>query len=420
MTLSLDINEASTFKQACTVIAEGLIARQKTLPSDKAARIVLKPNLNSFMNGLTGNTTDLRVISALLKALKDMGYTSLTIAEGTNSGFSRNNIGVIHRLRVDTLADHYGASVVDCNHTSGRPISFGNNVTAQVAATCMDAEFLINIPKLKTHFEAGMSVCLKNLIGCLIGQENKRKTHQDLPGNIVRLNQALRPHLHVVDAMISMEGCGPSRGTPVPSGMLIIGDDPYLIDLACARLTGIDPGIITPLVFARNQGLLTDAHFEAVDAIGRQAFSRQFERAKPSMAARIAHLSPASGLLRSLRESALGTWLASTAFFGRVLYLSGIRQDAFDAMDSDIKGVRVNARCNQCGICRDFCPIGADPSQGPGVNNAPCIACLYCFMVCPQKALEVDGELGFIEEQMQQYDALIRRQASRPGEQKAD
>jgi uncharacterized protein (DUF362 family)/ferredoxin len=420
MTLSLDIHEASTFKEACSVIAEGLAARQRTLPSDKAARIVLKPNLNSFMNGLTGNTTDLRVISALLKALRDMGYTDLTIAEGTNSGFYRNNIGVIHRLRVDTLADHYGASVVDCNHASGRPVPFGNQVTAQVAATCMDADFLINIPKLKTHFEAGMSVCLKNLIGCLIGQENKRKTHLDLPGNIVRLNQALRPHLHVVDAMISMEGCGPSRGTPVHSDMLIIGDDPYLIDLACARLTGIAPGIITPLVFARDQGLLTDAHFEAVEAIDMRGFGRKFERAKPSLAATIAHLSPASGPLRSLRESAFGTWLASTALFGRILYLSGIRQDAFDAKDADIRGLRVNARCNQCGICRDFCPVGADPSQGPGVNDAPCIACLYCFMVCPQKALEVDGELGCIEEQMQRYDALVRRQATRPGGLKAD
>lgn len=57
-------------------------------PSSKEAKILLKPNLNSYMNALTGNTTDLRILAALIEYLKDKGYHNIIIGEGTSSGFT--------------------------------------------------------------------------------------------------------------------------------------------------------------------------------------------------------------------------------------------------------------------------------------------------------------------------------------------
>lgn len=74
------------------------------LPPDSGAKIVLKPNLTRNMSALTGNTTDLRILSGIITFLKDKGYSNITIGEGTNSGFYRNRIGVIARLKVDALA----------------------------------------------------------------------------------------------------------------------------------------------------------------------------------------------------------------------------------------------------------------------------------------------------------------------------
>lgn len=408
MNPALDIHRARSLKDVRHALETSLATRRDRLPADPAGSIVLKPNLNAHMNGLTGNTTDLRVLGGLLGCLRDMGYADLTVAEGTNSGFYRNRIGVMQRLRVVELAAFHGARVADCNHAPGSPVPFGNGVAAQVAAVCAEADCLINLPKLKTHFEAGMSVCLKNLIGCLVGQENKKKTHLDLAGNIVRLNQALVPALHVVDGLIAMEGCGPSRGTPVRTDTLIVGDDPYLIDLWCARATGIGWETVGPLRFAREQGLLTDRHFAAVEAlIAESGGLPALCRAVPSLAARIALLSPLSGLLRRGRESRAGTWLAGTKTFGALLYRSGVRQDRFDCDDADIQELAVTSDCDGCGLCRDFCPVGADPSAGPG-QDQPCVRCLYCFMVCPRRAIEVKGSLGFVGEQMERYDALIR------------
>jgi len=404
--MALDIHRARSLADVRRALEASLSARRDRLPADPAGAIVLKPNLNSYMNGLTGNTTDLRVLGGLLGCLRDLGYTDLTVAEGTNSGFYRNDIGVMKRLHVTDLAAFHGARVVDCNRAPGLPVPFGNGVEAEAAAVCLRADCLINLPKLKTHFEAGMSVCLKNLIGCLVGQENKKKTHLDLAGNIVRLNQALVPRLHVVDGLVAMEGCGPSRGTPVRTDTLIVGDDPYLIDLWCAGATGIGWESVAPLTFARAAGLLTDAHFAAVEAMDADGLPA-LRRAVPSLAARLALLSPLSGPLRRARKSRAGTWLAGTRFFGALLYRSGVRQDRFDLEDADVRKLRVTDGCDGCGLCRDFCPVGADPAAGPG-RSQPCLRCLYCFMVCPKRAIEVEGSLGFVREQMARYDGLIR------------
>ena len=83
----------------------------------KTANIFLKPNLNSNMNALTGNTTDLRIIAAVTEFLKESGYKNITIGDGTNSGFYRNGISVISRLVIDKLAKYYSVKVVDLNYS---------------------------------------------------------------------------------------------------------------------------------------------------------------------------------------------------------------------------------------------------------------------------------------------------------------
>ena len=115
------------------------------------------------------------LLAAVILFLKESGYENITIGEGTNSGFYRNNISVITRLRVDALAEYYGVNCIDLNSSESVSIPFEDGVQAGIARECVEADFFINMPKLKTHFEAGMTVCLKNLIGCLVGQDNKKK-----------------------------------------------------------------------------------------------------------------------------------------------------------------------------------------------------------------------------------------------------
>jgi uncharacterized protein (DUF362 family)/ferredoxin len=381
-------------------------------PTDRDAAILVKPNLNANMNALTGNTTDLRLLTAVLGFLRQAGYRNVTVGEGTNSGFYRNKIGVIERLRVDRAAAAFGYAAVDLNSAAGVPVSFEDGVLAEVARPAMEAALVINLPKLKTHFEAGMSVCLKNLMGCLVGQVNKKKTHHSLAANIVNLNMALRPALHIVDALVAMEGLGPTRGTPVRLDSLVFGENPYLIDLACARLAGFPAAAVRPLAEARRRGLLGPDMDAFLDT---QALPLAAGRPlAPPVAGRLAtfiHSPKRQKYFLAVRNTRFFTWLAGTDWFGALLFKTGLRQDVFCREEMRLDGLGLNAAaCDACGACQRFCPAGLDPRQVAATGERTgCLECLYCYLVCPRTALVFQGEWGFLAEQLRQYDTLVRR-----------
>ena len=412
-----DLRRASTQAEVRRALDEVLPTYGHVLPRDNSAPILVKPNLNANMNALTGNTTDLRLVTALLGFLRDAGYTDVILGEGTNSGFYRNNIGVIARLRMDRTAGRFGYRAVDLNRVEGVSVPFENGVMAQVARPAMEAALVINLPKLKTHFEAGMSVCLKNLMGCLVGQENKKKTHQSLAANIVNLNLALRPGLHIVDALVAMEGLGPTRGTPVRLDTLLFGENPFLLDLACARLAGFPDAAVRPLAEARSRGLVTpdmDA-FVAGLSLPLPA-GRPLAPPRAGALATFVHSPKRQKYFLAVRNMALFRWLAGTDWFGALLFKTGLRQDVFCREEMRLERLTLDReRCDGCGTCRDFCPAGLDPAAVAAAGgDEACLGCLYCFLVCPQKALAFHGEQGFLAEQIRQYDALVRALGQTP------
>ncbi len=412
-----DLRRASTQAEVRRALDEVLPTYGHVLPGDKNAPILVKPNLNANMNALTGNTTDLRLVTALLGFLRDAGYTDVTLGEGTNSGFYRNNIGVIARLRMDRTAERFGYRAVDLNRVEGVSVPFENGVMAEVARPVMEAALVINLPKLKTHFEAGMSVCLKNLMGCLVGQENKKKTHQSLAANIVNLNLALRPGLHIVDALVAMEGLGPTRGTPVRLDTLLFGENPFLLDLACARLAGFPDAAVRPLAEARRRRLVTPAMDAFVSGLSLPLpAGRPLAPPRAGALATFVHSPKRQKYFLAVRNMALFRWLAGTDWFGALLFKTGLRQDVFCREEMRLERLTLDRqRCDDCGMCRDFCPAGLDPAAvAAGSGNEACLGCLYCFLTCPQQALEFHGEQGFLAEQIRQYDVLVRALGQTP------
>jgi uncharacterized protein (DUF362 family)/Pyruvate/2-oxoacid:ferredoxin oxidoreductase delta subunit len=409
--MTLEVLQAQSTKEIRSRVRETLGGAYRGLfPADRTAPILLKPNLNSNMNALTGNTTDLRLIGAVIEFLKDEGHSNITIGEGTNSGFYRSNINVISRLLVDKLAGYYGVHVKDLNYSEKVPIDFEDGITCGVARECMDAAMLINLPKLKTHFENGMSVCLKNLMGCLVGQENKKKVHQSLAKNILNINRSLRPHLHIVDGLISMEGLGPTRGTPVKTGFIMVGTDPFLIDLACSKAARFDHRKVRTLKLAEELGLLTDEHREFVQKLDMEGIARTFKKPVANPLASFVHSPKRQKYFLAVRNTKFFTYLASTRAFGYLLFKSGLRQDNFIPSEMTFEGFTLHAdKCREgCTRCADYCPLGLSLPEGIEDRDSGCIGCQYCFLVCPTRAIEFRGTLGFLADQIRQYDAITR------------
>lgn len=395
-----------------TALFQSLAPLSALFPTDKNARILLKPNFNSNMNALTGNTTDLRLIAAVIRYLKEDGYTNITIGEGTNSGFCRNNISVISRLGVDNLARYFGVKCIDFNVSEPVTFMFTHDVRAEVARECVEADFLINLPKLKTHFEAGMSACLKNLIGCLVGQENKKKTHKDLAANIIKLNQFISPHLHIVDAIFSMEGLGPTRGVPIRTDTVLVGTDPYFLDLLAARIASFAWQNIPVLSEAYRQQLVTDELLRQVDSFDLPKQHPAFALPDGGPLARFIHSPKRQKYFLAIRNTPFFNFLCNTKIAGNVLCMTGLRQDVYIDDEMDLKGLILREElCNNCNRCRSYCPVGLELPQDFRSKSAMrnCISCLYCFCVCPIEAISFKGKLGFMAEQVKQYGSVVRR-----------
>lgn len=405
----LDVGSSALVKDE---IKAGLDLWKKHLPGDSTSRILLKPNFNSNFNALTGNTTDLRVIAAVIEYLQSKGYGNIIIAEGTNSGFFREGISVIDRLKAHQLAKHYGVELADLNHwPESIDVPLENGIPVQVADLMVKADFVINMPKLKTHFEVGMSVCLKNLIGTCIGRENKKKIHGSLSRNIVRLNETIKPHLHIVDGLIGMEGNGPSRGTPVKYGKVIIGMNPYMIDYMCGRLVCFPRNEIKTLVAAQHMGHIGNRQIAEWESISLAGLERSFE--KPVVTPWVGFvINPRfQKYLIKIRYAPVMNSICSTQIVKNIFYATGISQERIQSAEAELS-LRLNKDlCDGCLKCELYCPIGLSLNEIAQGGGEHCLGCLYCYSVCPQEAIIIEGEMGFYAEQVRIYDDIIRRMA---------
>ncbi len=409
MSFKLDIIKANSTKEIKEKLSLVLDCYKGLFPESKTAGIFIKPNLNANMNALTGNTTDLRLIAAVLEYLKAEGYKNISIGEGTNSGYYRHNISVISRLKVDELAKYYGAKIIDLNFSEPYEIEFENGIKVSVAQDVIETDFLINLPKLKTHFEVGMSVCLKSLIGCLIGQENKKKTHKSLARNIIHINEHVKPGIQIVDGLISMEGLGPTRGIPVKTDLIIVGTDPYLIDLACARIAKFDYKKVTTLKAAEEIGILTSEYHSYVNSLDIKEHERDFIPPKGSVLANFIHHPGRQKYFLAIRNTRLFNAICTTKIAGKILYSTGLRQDVFIDEELHCDELSIDwEKCTKCDKCQDYCPISIELPHGLENSENGCIRCMYCFLVCPERAIKFKGKLGFLAEQLRQYDEIVR------------
>jgi uncharacterized protein (DUF362 family)/ferredoxin len=373
-----------------------------SLPNAKEARVLIKPNLNNDLIALTGNSVDLRVLVSLVHGLQDRGYTSITIADGPNVGIYRKGIDVFARLGVRALAEYLGVQLVDLNHAPGVTVEL-DSVAVRVAEICLHADCMISVPKVKTHAEAGMSAAVKNLMGCVVGTDT-RLVHRRLAANLMRLNEIIKPDLILVDGLVGMEGNGPGDGTPKRLDMMLAGTDPFLIDLLIARLIGLKREQIPCLSLAHQKGYIREQDIAKADTI--EPISR-FEPPPPRRLLTRVLDHPVFAGLRDLTRPIHGTEWAR-----RLLYRLGIMQDVYEEAEAQIRGVTLDRQlCDECGKCLDVCPTDLPiTDSGFAFWQAPgCLHCLYCALVCPQEAITIQGDLGYLETHLVRYGNAMRR-----------
>jgi uncharacterized protein (DUF362 family)/ferredoxin len=377
--------------------------RQSSLPASAEASILIKPNFNNDLNSLMGNSTDLRLVAAVVESLQRRGYRNITIADGSNVGVLRRGIDVFERLRVDRLAHRYGVRLVNLNLEPSREVTLTKGIKARIAEICFRADCFISLPKIKTHFEARLTCACKNLVGCLAGRAAKKSLHRNLLPNLYALNKILRPHLFVVDGIVAMEGNGPGDGIPRHLGVVLAGTDSFSVDFVVARLINFGYNEIAYLEKAVREGEITAADVETVESLAPIA-----DLLKPPPKTRLSRI--LSHPIFSMPKDILRPVHSAPAIM-RLLYRMRLVQDVYDSAPDAVTGLRFDPRrCAKHGVCLEVCPFEL-PLNRPDFDfqDGRCMHCLYCYFACPEGAISLAGEPGFLAFQERKYGTAIRR-----------
>ena len=233
-----------------------VLAGLREVGAEVAGRsVLLKPNLVEYDPG-TAINTDPRLVAATVLAMRRLGASSVTVAEGP--GHRRDVQYVVAASGLLEALREVEAPFVDLNAAAlvRRPLHsrFTDLRELWLPEPVVEADIVVSMPKMKTHHWAGVTLSIKNCFGCVPGRVYgwpKNVLHwAGLTEAVVDVGAAVRPHLQIVDGIVGMEGNGPIQGTAVPAGLLVFGTDPVATDVTAVRLMGLDPSRVPSLVAA--------------------------------------------------------------------------------------------------------------------------------------------------------------------------
>ncbi len=235
----------------------------------RGKRVVLKPNLVDFPRGRPVNT-DARFVNAVLEAFRSLGASEVVIAEG--SGHSRRTLEVAEETAFFTSVPGFERLFCDLNVDEPVRVVLPHPRSTlreiYVARTALTADLLVSLPKMKTHYWAGVTLGMKNLFGTVPGAVYgwpKNILHcSGIDECIADLNGIYRRMFTIVDGIIGMEGKGPLEGTAIRAGVIVAGHDTAAVDATCCRIMRIDPARIRALALAGSAGVLAGTGIEQI------------------------------------------------------------------------------------------------------------------------------------------------------------
>ncbi len=252
------------------------------------ATVVIKPNITAEnLSWRQGVVTNPDLVRAIVELVSERKPGRILIAEAIAVGLNVKNAYAYlgyHRIAAETgaeLVDLYDEEFVTVPVPGSEP-----HRSLEVSKVVLDADFLINVPVLKTHVAAGISVGMKNLMGTISVEQKKRFHFFGVADSVVDLNTVVRPQLTVADGIAAGEGDGPMANEPVGFLTLLAGTDARAVDTVCARVMGFETREIPILGRAEERlGVLAPADILVAGeglASATRAFKRAADRVNPT------------------------------------------------------------------------------------------------------------------------------------------
>lgn len=324
-------------------------------------KVLLKPNLLSARPPEDAVTTHPELVAAIAREVRTHGGE--VIAGDSPGGGVREVRDVWEKTGLAEIAAREDLRLVNFEG-SGAVRYAVNGQEYYISRPVAEADLIINIPKLKTHVLTLLSGAVKNMFGIVPGFR-KANYHKEAPNPdafaqiLVDILSLKPPDLTIMDAVLAMEGDGPSSGAPKKLNLLLASTDPVALDAIAAFVIGIRPDEVPTTRIASESGLGIGWP-EAIEVVG----NRLQDAVCPDFK------------LTSNRKLKLIPAPVSRVL-GRYIWIR-------PSINAD--------NCTGCRICIDSCPTEALKSnltECPTIDYKECINCWCCHESCPSQAVEI-------------------------------
>ena len=321
-------------------------------------RVLLKPNLLSASSPERCVTTHPEVVRAAAILVMDAGAHPFIGDSPGLDGFS----GVAAKTGMAAVAAELGIPCAELDDPVPLPMAEGSVFQrVEVSRKAVEADRIINLPKLKTHSQMMLTLGVKNLFGTVVRQRKAswhytvgldRDVFADLHLDIAR---SLAPALTIMDGIGGMEGKGPGNGRPRTFGLLGASADPLTLDLRLCALLGADLQAFPLYRSAKRRNLL------------------------PKDVGTTAGEFPPDVVFEKVDIPRLDS-----------LHLLPSLLDGFGKRHLSSRPVQRPRDCIGCGKCVEVCPAKAMTRKAQNIidiNYKKCIRCYCCQEVCPADAI---------------------------------
>lgn len=339
-------------------------------------KVVLKPNLLMKCTPEQATTTHPFLVSAVAEKATELGAGSVLVAESSGGPYTKANLNAIYNASGLTEASRKYPFSLNQDF-SYQEVPWPNGETCRafnVITPLTEADFIISLPKLKTHGMTGLSGAVKNMFGSVPGLQKPELHYRypernDFANMLVDLWECVHPGITIVDAVDSMEGNGPSGGNPRHTGRLFASQNPYYLDLALAYYIDMPISQIPVLKNAVRRGLCPAEFLESL-AVG-EPFQPITDFKKPKQK-NLDFVDILPGFLQKPCKTVMEKILLP-------------------------KPIIRKKDCIGCGKCAESCPqkiIQIKEHKAEIQSRKSCIHCYCCHEMCPKKAIDLKRFLG--------------------------
>jgi uncharacterized protein (DUF362 family) len=239
-------------------ITDGLIACGLAPDKFRGKRVLLKPNLVEPTRLIPHMTTHPAMIIAAAEVFRTWGAT---VTVGEAPGHVRDTEMALVESGVAEALDDAKLRFADLNyeeskwHTNRGRLSPLKGI--YFPRSVCEADFIVSMPKMKTHHWVGITCSMKNFYGTLPGLKygwpKNVLHHNGIPQTVVDINATLPRSIAIVDGIDCMEGDGPILGSLKHMGLILVGSNLSAVDATAARIMGLRPERVSYLGLAADR-----------------------------------------------------------------------------------------------------------------------------------------------------------------------